>query len=232
VTTAPRAVTWGAAGECHLAQGTAAAGDRRAGLNRAGSPGLPGWQPDWLLQAPHRLAFALAMLVLIGAALLVVPGAMGPPHRSAGPSLPDLAHDHPWCGDEPGVHSPVFAGFLFTAGPKWLVGRGADGASAAANACSRSVAGWWLWLAGAHLHMGHGHGRAGPGHARPAGHVPALLGPVTPEPGARPPARRRGGGGWTDRAALAGRLAAGHGGWKAGPGRHPGAQRTCGALWS
>lgn len=112
-----------------------------------------GWRPDWLLQAPHRLAFALAMLVLVGAAcwwFLVqwdrLTGHLGLHYLVS----PTITHGAVM---SLGFIPLFFAGFLFTAGPKWL-GVEAPTARQLMPALLAQWAGWWLWLAGAHLHMG------------------------------------------------------------------------------
>lgn len=112
-----------------------------------------GWRPDWLLQAPHRLAFALAMLVLVGAAcwwFLVqwdrLTGQLGLHYQIS----PTITHGAVM---SLGFIPLFFAGFLFTAGPKWL-GVEAPTARQLMPALLAQWAGWWLWLAGAHLHMG------------------------------------------------------------------------------
>ena len=120
---------------------------------RGGIPPSEGWRPGWLLQAPHRLAFALAMVVLIGAGgwwFLVqwdrLTGQLGLRYAVS----PTLTH-----GAVMGLgFIPLFfAGFLFTAGPKWLSVE-APTARQLMPTLLAQTAGWWLWLIGAHWHMG------------------------------------------------------------------------------
>jgi uncharacterized protein involved in response to NO len=111
----------------------------------------PSWGWGNVLQAPHRLGFLLAMVVLAASGLwwaavqLDRVGAGLLPPFALSPSL---------------VHSAVmafgfmplfFCGFLFTAGPRWL---GVEGPSArqVQPVLLALAAGWLLWLAGAHVH--------------------------------------------------------------------------------
>lgn len=109
------------------------------------------WRWQQLLQAPHRLGFAMAMMVLIASAVwwAVVQLQRG----GAGLALP-LAVSPSL------VHATVmtfgfiplfFSGFLFTAGPKWL-GVRPPTARSIAPALVAQVLGWLAWLAGSHLH--------------------------------------------------------------------------------
>ena len=106
-----------------------------------------------LLVAPHRLAFSLAMLILVAASgwwLLVqvdrVHGWFGLGYAVS----PTLTHAAAMVF---GFMPLFFVGFLFTAGPNWL---------RVEHPTTRQVlwplvlqaAGWLLWLAGAHLHAG------------------------------------------------------------------------------
>ncbi len=118
-----------------------------------GPPGAtPRWRPRQLLVAPHRLAFFLAMVVLVASGLwwalvqLDRAGLGVLPGYAVSPSL---------------VHSAVmsfgfiplfFAGFLFTAGPRWL---GVDGPSArqVLPSLAAQAAGWGLWIVGTHVHV-------------------------------------------------------------------------------
>lgn len=109
-----------------------------------------GWRWRHVLLAPHRLAFLLATLVLMTAGLwwaLALLDRVG-----AGPGLA-------WELSPPLVHATVmtfgfmplfFAGFLFTAGPRWLHVAGPS-ARQLAPALLAQAAGWLLWLAGGHL---------------------------------------------------------------------------------
>ncbi len=114
-----------------------------------------GWHPRHLLWAPHRLGFFLATV------LLLVSGGWW-----AGVQIDRLG----WLGGGSGWHlayalSPslahgavmtfgfmplFFAGFLFTAGPKWL-GVPAPDARQLLPALGLQTAGWLLWLTGTHL---------------------------------------------------------------------------------
>ena len=122
---------------------------------RPRAPASPGaidvrWRAHRLLLAPHRLGFALAVLVLVASALwwLAVlldraTGALGLP-LAVSPSLGHAAV-MTW-----GFMPLFFAGFLFTAGPKWL-GVAAPPASSLVVPLGLQAAGWLLWLAGIHL---------------------------------------------------------------------------------
>jgi uncharacterized protein involved in response to NO len=108
-----------------------------------------GWSWAALLAAPHRLAFFLAMVVLVGSGLW---WALVQVDRVAGVGLPyELAPSV--------VHASVmtfgfiplfFAGFLFTAGPKWL---GVEGPTArdVRAPLLLSTAGWLAWLPSSHV---------------------------------------------------------------------------------
>ncbi|MEZ5665327.1 MAG: NnrS family protein [Burkholderiaceae bacterium] len=116
------------------------------------TPPAAGWHPAWLLQAPHRLAFALAMLVLMGAAVwwaLVqldrYTGLLGLQYVVS----PTLTHAAMM---SLGFLPLFFAGFLFTAGPKWLAVQGPSVRQILPGLLAQFV-GWWFWLAGAHLHL-------------------------------------------------------------------------------
>jgi uncharacterized protein involved in response to NO len=109
------------------------------------------WRWRNLLLATHRLAFFLATVVLLGAALW---WALVQLERSgAGPHLP-LALSPTL------VHAAVmtfgfiplfFAGFLFTAGPRWLHVN-APAPRQVAPSLLVQGGGWLLWLAGSHVH--------------------------------------------------------------------------------
>ena len=109
------------------------------------------WHWRQLLQAPHRLGFALAMVVLAASAAwwaavqLQRGGAGWAISYAVSPSL---------------VHGTVmtfgfiplfFCGFLFTAGPKWLGVRPLPARDIAPALCAQ-VVGWLMWLAGSHVH--------------------------------------------------------------------------------
>ncbi|RYF56947.1 MAG: NnrS family protein, partial [Comamonadaceae bacterium] len=103
--------------------------------------------------APHRLGFFLAMVVLVAS--------------GAWWALVQLARSTGWWGmyyamSPTLVHAAVmvlgfipllFAGFLFTAGPKWL-GVDALPVRALRGALIAQALGWLLWLVGAHWRIG------------------------------------------------------------------------------
>ena len=131
--------------------------------------GVPdeGWRLQRLLLAPHRLGFALAVLLLCASALWWAAvlldratGALGLP-LAVSPSLGHAAV-MTW-----GFLPLFFAGFLFTAGPKWL-GVAAPNARSLVAPLVLQAAGWLVWLAGIHLNE----------HVAVAGAVVALLGLV------------------------------------------------------
>ncbi|WP_166485774.1 NnrS family protein [Rhodoferax ferrireducens] len=79
----------------------------------------PPWRPIWLLAAPHRLAFFMAALMLVMSSIwwgiLLVTRALGLALYWAVPV--SAAHGLLM---SMGFMPLFFAGFLFTAGPKWL----------------------------------------------------------------------------------------------------------------
>lgn len=106
------------------------------------------WRLGYLLEVPYRVGFLLAMVVLGASALwwagvqLHRIGALAAfPYAIA----PTLAHSAVMSF---GFMPLFFAGFLFTAGPRWL---GVPGPSARqiAPALAAQALGWLLWLAGA-----------------------------------------------------------------------------------
>ena len=111
------------------------------------------WRWRYVMLAPHRLGFLLAMMVL------VCSGAWW--------ALVQLDRATAWLGLSPVmppsvVHSTVmalgfiplfFSGFLFTAGPKWL-GVEPLPVPVLRPPLFAQAAGWLLWLAGAHIHAG------------------------------------------------------------------------------
>ena len=107
------------------------------------------WRWQYLMLAPHRLGFFLAMVVLVasGAWWAVVQVA-----RSTGgwglyyALSPSIVHGAVMAF---GFIPLFFSGFLFTAGPKWL---GVDPLPAQSLRAPlvAQAAGWLLWLAGAH----------------------------------------------------------------------------------
>ena len=109
------------------------------------------WRVPYLLLAPHRLGFFLAMLVLVASGLWWALVQLD--RFSAVLNLPYTVA--PWL-----VHATVmvfgfiplfFSGFLFTAGPKWL-GVEPPAVRALLVALPLHAVGWLLWLAGAHLY--------------------------------------------------------------------------------
>ena len=109
------------------------------------------WRSRYLMLAPHRLGFFLAMVLLVASgawwALVQVSrisdGALSL-HFGLSPSL---------------LHAAVmvfgfiplfFSGFLFTAGPKWL-GVEPWETTALRPALVLQAAGWLVWLAGGHI---------------------------------------------------------------------------------
>ena len=109
------------------------------------------WRWRYVMLAPHRLGFLLAMVVLVAS--------------GAWWALVQLDRSTGWLGlalvlPPTLVHSAVmafgfiplfFSGFLFTAGPKWL---GVDPLppQALRGPLLAQAVGWLLWLGGAHLH--------------------------------------------------------------------------------
>jgi uncharacterized protein involved in response to NO len=125
------------------------------------------WRWRYLVLAPHRLGFFLAMVVLV---------ASGGWWASV-----QVARSTGWWGmyyamSPTLVHAAVmvmgfiplfFAGFLFTAGPKWL-GVEPVPVRALRTPLLGQAAGWLLWLVGAHWRIGAslaGLGLAGAGLA-------------------------------------------------------------------
>ncbi|MHB1199633.1 MAG: NnrS family protein [Polaromonas sp.] len=110
----------------------------------------PRWRAHYLLLAPHRLAFFLAMLVLVTSGVwwaLVqwdrVSGQLALPYALS----PTLAHGVVMTF---GFFPLFFSGFLFTAGPKWLGVRPLEARQLLAPLLLQAV-GWLLWLVGTHL---------------------------------------------------------------------------------
>lgn len=109
------------------------------------------WRWSQLWRAPHRLAFFAGVLLLIAsgawwAAVQIdrMSGALGLGYAVS----PTLTHAAVMVL---GFMPLFFAGFLFTAGPKWL-GVDAPDAASITPALALQGLGWLLWLAGAHLH--------------------------------------------------------------------------------
>jgi len=109
------------------------------------------WRARYLLLAPHRLGFFMAMLLLVSSGAwwaLVQLDRVG-----AGLSLsyalsPSLVHAAVMTF---GFIPLFFSGFLFTAGPKWLGVTPPQVRQLMAPLLLQAT-GWALWLAGAHLH--------------------------------------------------------------------------------
>lgn len=110
------------------------------------------WRLSHLLLAPHRLGFFLAMCLLLASglwwALVQVDRSTGWPGLGYAVS-PTLTHGALMTL---GFIPLFFAGFLFTAGPKWLGVKGPE-ASDLVSSSVLQAAGWLLWLAGAHTHL-------------------------------------------------------------------------------
>jgi len=112
------------------------------------------WRWQYLMLAPHRLSFFLAMVVLVASATwwLAVQvdratGWWGLGYAQGMALSPTLVHSTVMVL---GFIPLYFAGFLFTAGPKWL---GVDPlpVSALRPVLFLQAGGWLLWLVGAHL---------------------------------------------------------------------------------
>ena len=108
------------------------------------------WRYAHTLLAPHRLGFALAMLLLMTSGfwwVLVqwdrVSTAVTLPYAMS----PSLVHGALMSF---GFIPLFFSGFLFTAGPKWL-GVAPPGARQLLAPLLLQALGWLAWLAGAHL---------------------------------------------------------------------------------
>lgn len=111
------------------------------------------WRWRYLMLAPHRLGFFLAMVVLLAS--------------GGWWALVQLARSTGWEGvyyalSPTTVHAAVmvmgfiplfFAGFLFTAGPKWLGVEPLPPRNLLAPLAAQA-AGWLLWLVGAHWRIG------------------------------------------------------------------------------
>ncbi|WP_309678288.1 NnrS family protein [Polaromonas sp.] len=111
------------------------------------------WRASYLLLAPHRLGFCLAMAVLVAAggwwALVQLDRMSGALALSYALS-PSLVHGAVMTF---GFIPLFFSGFLFTAGPKWLGVPPLRTAQLLAPLLLQA-AGWLLWLAAAHLRAG------------------------------------------------------------------------------
>ncbi len=105
------------------------------------------WHPRWLLEAPHRLAFFAGALVLAGSGLWWAAVLLVGPHVPW--QLPPGTAHGLLMGF--GFMPCFFAGFLFTAGPKWLA-RPAVPASTLRLPLVAGLLGWPVFVVGAHLH--------------------------------------------------------------------------------
>lgn len=113
----------------------------------------PQWRVRYLLLAPHRLGFTLAMVVLLASSLwwvLVqvdrVSVTVALPYKVS----PTLVHA---AAMGLGFMPLFFAGFLFTAVPKWLRIEAMNARLLVAPLGMQAL-GWLLWLTGTHIHLG------------------------------------------------------------------------------
>ena len=109
------------------------------------------WRWDHVLQAPHRLGFLLAVVVLVASGLwwaLVQADRAGAGLGLGYAVSPSLVHAAVMSF---GFIPLFFAGFLFTAGPRWL-NRPAPTAAQVQPALLAQAGGWLVWLVAAHLH--------------------------------------------------------------------------------
>lgn len=109
-----------------------------------------GWRWQRLLGAPHRLAFfaggGVTAMAAAWWAVALVAGSLGRGPAWAVP--PAVAHAAVMAFG----FMPLFiAGFLFTAGPRWLQVAGPDAPALRAPVLA-AVAGWAIFLPGAHVH--------------------------------------------------------------------------------
>lgn len=109
------------------------------------------WRPFWLLQAPHRLAFFTAALMLVVSsvwwAVMLSLRSLG--HQAAMAIPVSSAHALLMSAS---FMPSFFAGFLFTAGPKWLDVEGVH-AKRLLPGLVLMFAGWTTALAGFHVHQ-------------------------------------------------------------------------------
>ncbi len=108
------------------------------------------WRPRYLLLAPHRLGFFLAMVVLVAAGVwwaLVQFDRMSAALGLSYALSPSLVHGTVMTF---GFIPLFFSGFLFTAGPKWLGVRPHETGRVAAPMLLQAAA-WLVWLAAAHV---------------------------------------------------------------------------------
>lgn len=115
-------------------------------------PRDPGWRAARLLESPHRLGFFAAAFVLAGSALWWLAWLLARHvFEAAWPWQvpPGLAHGLLFSF---GFMPLFFAGFLFTAAPKWL-GLPPVPARGLLRPVAVVAAGWLLFAAGVHLHV-------------------------------------------------------------------------------
>jgi uncharacterized protein involved in response to NO len=107
------------------------------------------WRPNWLMAAPHRLAFFAGALMLASSALwwLSMLNLREFPQGVAWTVAPAIAHSVVMTF---GFMPLFFAGFLFTAGPRWL-----DMPEVQARellpSVALAIAGWCLCMLGLHM---------------------------------------------------------------------------------
>ncbi len=111
------------------------------------------WRPRYLLLAPHRLGFLLAMVVLVVAGVWWALVQLDRMSAALGLSYvlsPSLVHGAVMTF---GFIPLFFSGFLFTAGPKWLGVKAHDTVRVAPPMLLQATA-WLAWLAAAHFSEG------------------------------------------------------------------------------
>src|SRR5690242_2959716 len=122
---------------------------RRTVSSPAEAPVRGSWQPSWLLAAPHRLCFFVAASLLAATALWWLAALLA---RAAGTGWP-------WAVAPAVAHSLLmgfafmplfFAGFLFTAGPKWLMRPSVDARVLLAPVGAYAL-GWGMFGIGVHF---------------------------------------------------------------------------------
>jgi uncharacterized protein involved in response to NO len=106
----------------------------------------PPWRPQWLFAAPHRLAFGAGALMLAASALWWLVAMVARAAGVAGTwALPPASAHGLLMGF--GFMPLFFAGFLFTAGPKWLDVPGPS-ARALLGPVLAQLAGWGVFVLG------------------------------------------------------------------------------------
>ncbi|MEO7954163.1 MAG: NnrS family protein [Polaromonas sp.] len=111
------------------------------------------WRLRYLLLAPHRLGFLLAMQVLVAAGVwwaLVQLDRMSAVLGLSYVLSPSLVHGAVMTF---GFFPLFFSGFLFTAGPKWLGVKAHDTVRVVPPLLLQATA-WLVWLAAAHFSAG------------------------------------------------------------------------------